>query len=239
MSCNDNQSFCQTDQTIEGNLSYIIDSDQELSNLLNKDDPLDFLNVSNKKITADIWKMIEKLLKATNAFGELGDRNFPSVKNEELEGWPNNIDIFLNISPEHYNDIVNILKKSNLLTTFNTVAANSLILGEQFIDLKNYIKKFKIDANRCDSCNISCYSDYSCNQGCGQVCDTNTQGGCGQCFQGCTSNCEGLEGGGGGCTTCESCYSCQQCMSCQSCYGQGCSSCDIGCYNGYDCSHDL
>lgn len=240
MSCNDNQSFCETDQTIGGNLTDIIASDSELSELLGgKNDPLDFLDVSGGKITTDIWKMLEKILKATNSFGELGKRDYPSVVKGELEGWPTNVEKFLEITPEHYNNIVDILKKSNILTTFNTVESKSLILGESFTDLKEYIKNFKIDANRCDSCNVSCYSSYSCGQGCGEGCGQACTAGNQSCNQTCYQGCVSGESGGGGCSSCQSCVSCQSCMTCQSCYGQGCSSCDIGCYSGYSCSRDL
>lgn len=235
MGCNDNQSFCLTDQTIKGNLEDIINSDSELLEAMKNDKTLDFISTPGR-ITVNIWNLLEKFFKAAHNYGDYGDRNYPSVQNNKIKNWPT-VEQFSSISPEAYNSLIDIIKDSNTLSNFNKVTKNSIILGDYFTDLQNYIENFKIDPNRCNSCNTSCYASYSCNQGCGEVCDYGNQcAGSYSCLQGCSGECSSSEHS---CTGCEAGVCNTQGCSCESCQGGYCSSCNIGCYSGYSCSRDL
>lgn len=221
MSCNDDQSFCRIDQTVGGNLKEIIDSynDSELIDIVkNKTDntySLDFLTqLKNQSIDTKWWDILNKIFLAINAVGDYGDRNYPKVTDNQLDGFTQPQKNSL-INADDYNQILNILRQSSNLSNISSKNINDIIFGTYFTDLKTYISEYNIDSNRCNDCNASCYASYSCNQssggdGCGCWCQYGEE-----CYQGCGQSCS---------QDCnQSCY-----QSCSQCSG-----CNIGCYSGY------
>lgn len=124
------------------------------------------------------------------------------------------------ITTNSYNLLLSVLKIKN-----KNVASKDKLLGSYFSNLENYINNYKLNDDRCSTCNATCQSGQSCHQGCGDTCEnscqTNCEGGICGCLVGCQGTCEYLNQSGcgscqGGSSNCNSgCQGSESCAGCQ------------------------
>lgn len=171
--CKTEQSFC----TING---------QKVSDNTGIDASL--LNITQHEtlVSDTLWNRIYTVLKNIYNYGKRGTRN-PSIS--DLNDVSDNDEILQDL----YNDII------NLISTSGTIENQPIITKKLMDNLQTKINNYKLNKNRCNSCNTKCNA----------TCEASSQ-------------CSGCENsGGGGCDLQESCYRacCEPCaqgypMSC-------------------------
>lgn len=114
-------------------------------------------------ITKDTWTQIHNILQFIKDYGEIAEDNPAQDKINNVNVDQGNI-AFLN----DYNKILAALDKGGL--------SGTQLISKDLIDsLKINIQKYKINAARCNVCNISC---QNCQSDCDNDCGGNDDGGC-------------------------------------------------------------
>ncbi len=195
-SCNVKQTFCNLNKQT-------INSIEELQFSYNT-------TLSNNLISDDIWnQIIEKIIQIYN-YGTRGTRN--PIK-------PLNITIFQDIVDTHSgnetkdssiisdteknkkkklkNDLISLNEYNEILNSINISSItnlNTLILKDDFENIKNAINNLQLNSTRCNNCNTDC------NTTCQAV---------SQCYCDCYCDCYSSGGGDShqACAPCSICYS--------------------------------
>lgn len=177
--CSSAQTFCNINgQLVKNNLN------------------ISFPDIGNKgsKITPEWKQQIINILKSIYNYGNAGTRN-PSLA--EING----LDAIVakdRITAEDYNEVVRILNGT-------AVKQKTRILGTYFSDLENYINNYKLNADRCNTCNSGCNTTCQASAQCDDYCNS--------CNIVCDTNCESNDDGqacGMSCGVVESCGSCDR-----------------------------
>ena len=136
-------------------------------------------------ITKDIWTQLQTTLQAIKDYGELAEDNPNQDKINQITVNTGNL-TFLN----DYNKILNALDKNNI--------TGSQLISKDLIDtLKQNIRTYNINADRCNVCNTSC---QNCQSDCDNECRPSGSGGDGGCYCGC-----GLGDNDSGCSVISDC----------------------------------
>ena len=137
-------------------------------------------------VTKDTWAQIHNILQFIKDYGEIAENNPTQDKINNVKVNQGNI-AFL----DDYNKILAALDKGGL--------SGTQLISKDLIDsLKTNIQKYKINAARCNICNISC---QNCQNDCDNDCSSggNDDGGC-YCSSGCSYTCEASYDAYGGCS---------------------------------------
>lgn len=184
---NDNCSSAQTFCNING---------QYVKNNLN----ISFPNVGTKgsKITPEWKNQVINILKSIYNYGSYGTRNPTLTQINSLDS----ISSKERITIDDYNEIIAIIGGTK-------VNKKDKILGTYFSDLENSINNYKLNADRCNTCNTGCNTTCQASAQCNDYCNS--------CNVTCDSACESLDNG---------CMGSAQTSPCG--YDEVCGSCDGG-----------
>ena len=150
------------------------------------------IGVQYSSITPEWKQQIIDILKTIRDYGNAGTRNPTTEQINSLYTLsPNQL-----IMSEDYNEILEILSGTH-------VVQHNHIFGTYYSDLENYINNYKLNADRCNSCNTGCNTTCQESAQCEDYCN--------RCNVACDSNCESLDAGvtcGKGCGLSEACGAC-------------------------------
>ena len=144
---------------------------------------------------ANMWKQIKNILNNIKNYGQRGTRNPPNSSIEDIPFPDKEEFTYLNL----YNSIIRSLRTgTNNINSSNgeLLNINSFLENFQINKLQTYINNYKLNEDRCNSCNTQCNANCQASkQGSGGG------GGCG------TSDCIGMSDCGiGENASCTSCY---------------------------------
>lgn len=167
-SCSSAQTFCKINgQLVKDNLT------------------ISFPDIGNKgsKITTEWKQQIINILQTIHDYGNAGTRNPTTTEINKLDS----IKAKQKIMTDDYNEIINILNGP-------VVNKKTRILGTYFSDLEKYIKNYKLNEDRCNTCNSGCNTTCQASAQCEDYCDS--------CNVSCDTACESMvcSGQGGECS---------------------------------------
>ena len=163
--CSTRQNFCSIiGQTVQANTGI----DRTLSSIT-KDETI---------ITNDIWNRIYQVLKNIYNYGNRGQRN-PYILNDDKSLKFSNVNDGDEVLQSLYNQII------NFISTNQTISNQPHISKELMDKIQTTINSYKLNFDRCNSCNTTCNTTCQAAWQCG-CCDDGQQ------------HCEGQWGGGGG-----------------------------------------
>lgn len=143
-------------------------------------------------ITPEWKQQVINILRTIHNYGNKGTRNPTTQEINNL----NSISSNQTITPEDYNEIIKILDGPLVLQ-------HNHILGTYYSDLKKYINNYKLNADRCNTCNTGCNTTCQESHQCEDYCNS--------CNITCDTNCESMDAGvscGKGCGLSEACGAC-------------------------------
>ena len=178
---NDNCSSAQTFCKINGQL---------VKNNININFPK--IGSQYSSITPEWKQQIINILKTIRDYGNAGTRTPTTKQIDSLYTLSSN----QLITPEDYNEILEILSGTR-------VVQHDHILGTYYSDLESYINNYKLNADRCNSCNTGCNTKCQESSQCSDYCNS--------CNVSCDSNCESNDNGNACGKTCgvrEACGAC-------------------------------
>ena len=154
--CNSAQTFCATEQVASRRNIFSITLPAQYSN-----------------ITPEIFNNLKTALTQIRNYGNAGTRN-PDITG--LDSYSVNQEI----PAAAFNNIANKINYSNLVT-----ATTSIISLSQFSALLEHLNGYRLNSNRCNTCNTAanitctscqgCNSTQACYQGCNQTCSNVTK----------------------------------------------------------------
>ena len=193
MACTTVQTFCASCQIVKEHP------------IFNSSKGFKFSKTATAKTKASTL-FINEAIDALEKISEYGTEGTKNPTSEELNSLQE-VQSKEKTKANSYNLLLSVLKIKN-----KNVSPKDRLLGSYFSDLENYINNYKLNDDRCSTCNAACQSGQSCSQGCGDTCEnscqTNCEGGICGCLQRCEGTCEYSSQCG---TPCQA--SCQDCVA--------------------------